>query len=186
MDAFEERVDIAHRAQSAEELVQLTADLSPPSNAPVKMTVETALAPPATGEAIAIFGGVERVGRWPVPRRLRTVAVFGGVVMDLREAQLPAGRVDVDVRVVFGGLQIIVPPNLAVEVHGSAIFGGFENVDRVPATPDPAAPVIHIHGTAVFGGVSIETRLPGESGRVAHRRRRRELREHRHKHRADD
>ena len=28
MDAFEERVDVAHRAQTAEELADLTADLS--------------------------------------------------------------------------------------------------------------------------------------------------------------
>lgn len=184
MDTFEERVTVAHRTESLQELTDLTADLSVLSPAVAPQTaLETVTDPPPSGEAMAIFGGVQRVGRWPVPRRLRVVAVFGGVEMDLREAQLPAGRIDIDVKVVFGGLQLIVPPTLAVEVHGSAVFGGFEQLDRVPPSPDPAAPMLHIHGKAIFGGVSIETRLPGESQGMAHRRRRSERRARRHQRR---
>ena len=71
-----------------------------------------------------------------------------------------------------GGVQIVVPPGLAVEVHGTAIMGGFQNVNRAPAHPDPDAPLLRVRGLAVMGGVEITMRLPGESEHQAHRRRR--------------
>ena len=55
----------------------------------------------------------------------------------------------------FGGVQIIVPPGLAVEVHGTAIMGGFQNVNRAPAHPDPDAPLLRVHGLAFMGGVDV-------------------------------
>lgn len=181
MEAFEERVTIAHRAETDEELAALTAELAPMAGTLVQSNPMTiAHEAPDSDEAIAIFGGVQRTGRWRVPRRLRAVAVFGGIELDLRHAELPAGSFVMDVRATFGDVQIVVPPNLAVEVHGSAIFGGFAHLDRVPPDPDPNAPVLHVYGKAVFGGVSIETRLAGETDLAAHRRQRQQLREERH------
>ncbi len=181
IDTFEERVAIAHRAQNSEELAALCADLARATPKPsAEPAIQLASKPPTADEAVAIFGGVQRVGRWNVPRRLRVVAVFGGVELDLRNAELPAGVIEIDVRAVFGGVQIIVPPTLAVEVHGLAIFGGFEHMHQEPPTPDPNAPALKIRGKAVFGGVSVETRLEDESQGMAHRRRRKEVREQRH------
>ena len=181
LEVFEERVTIAHRAETDEQLAALTADLAPVTGALVPSSPMTiAREAPDSDEALAIFGGAQRTGRWRVPRRLRAVAVFGGIELDLRNAELPAGPFAMDIRATFGGVQIIVPPTLAVEVHGSAIFGGFAHMDRVPPDPDPNAPVLHVYGTAVFGGVSIETRLAGETDRAAHRRERKQLREQRH------
>jgi hypothetical protein len=177
IETFEERVSVAHRATSPADLVALTADLSAlPPSAPIAPPVALAHDSPETGEAVAVFGGTQRVGKWRVPRRFRMVAVFGGIEIDLREAELPDGPFQMDVRATFAGVHIIVPPALAVEVHGSAIFGGFQHMDRVPPTPDPKLPVLHIQGIAVFGGVSIETRLPGESRLGARRRSRKEMR----------
>ena len=114
-----------------------------------------------------------------MPRRWRVVATFGGAQLDLREARFPTGVIDLEVRAVFGGVQIIVPPGLAVEVHGTAIMGGFQNVNRAPAHPDPDAPLLRIRGLAFMGGVEITMRLPGESERQAHRRRKVESRQER-------
>jgi hypothetical protein len=181
LEVFEERVTAAHRAQAPDELAALTADLSAAlAAAPVIRAVAVADGAPAVDSAVAIFGGTRRRGGWNVPRQLRVTAFFGGVELDLREARLPPSPVDVEVKAVLGGVQIIVPPNLAVEVHGSAILGGFEQLDRTPAAPEPDVPVVRIHGTAVLGGVSVETRLPGESSRSAHRRRHRARRAARH------
>jgi hypothetical protein len=181
MEEFEERLTLAHRAQTAEELAALTADLAAPAAAiPAAQDLQLVTEVPAQGNALAIFGGTRRDGAWTVPRRLRVTAVFGGVELDLRQARLPAGSIDVEVTAVFGGVQLIVPPTLAAEIHGSAILGGFDQMDRTPATPDPAVPVLRIRGLAVMGGVNVETRLPGESSLAAHRRRRRERRARRH------
>jgi hypothetical protein len=188
METFEERVTLAHRAADAQALAALTADLStppapPPAPAPsVAMTTQA----PASASAVAIFGGTRRTGTWVVPHRLHVRALFGGVEIDLRDARLPAGPIDITVDAAFGGVQIIVPPTLAVEMHGTAIFGGFEQMERASTTPDPGLPTVRVQGRAIFGGVSVETRLSGESQRMAHRRRHRERRARRHAHRGWD
>jgi len=187
IEEFEERVTVAHRAQAAEELAALLADLSPPPSEPATaQALAVANDAPERGEATAIFGGTRREGAWAVPRHLRVTAFFGGVELDLRTARLPPGLVDIDVTATFGGVQVIVPPTLAVEVHGTAIFGGFEHMDRTSSAPDSDLPVVRIHGRAIFGGVSVETRLPGESSFQAHRRRRKDRRALRHAGRRSD
>jgi len=139
--------------------------------------------PPAlvrrSGTVLAMLGGVERRGTWTVPRVLNVVAFMGGTMLDLREARLPPGPIELRVVAIMGGVEIIVPPHLAVESEGAAIMGGFEHVERAPQAPDPDAPVLRISGIALMGGVSIEMRLPGESSRDAKRRRKRELKERR-------
>jgi hypothetical protein len=186
IEEFEERITLAHRATTTDDLAKLTADLAvpaPPAPGAEARVSEQVASVPDQATAVAIFGGARRHGAWQVPRHLRVTAVFGGVEIDLREARLPNGPIDFEVTATFGGVQIIVPPSLAIEVHGSAILGGFDHLDRVAAAPDPGAPVLRVHGTALLGGVSVETRLPGESARVAHRRRRRERRRERHRRR---
>jgi hypothetical protein len=183
VDEFERRVTLAHTSASPEEIAALTSDLPASTTALAKATV--ALAPTSGDEGVApetvyaIFGGVDRRGTWNVPRRWRVVAAFGGAQLDLREARFPTGVIDLEVKAVFGGVQIIVPPGLAVEVHGTAIMGGFQNVNRAPAQPDPEAPLLRIHGLALMGGVDITMRLAGESERQAHRRRKVESRQER-------
>jgi hypothetical protein len=84
---------------------------------------------------------------------------------------------------VFGGVQIIVPPTLAVECHGVAVLGGFEGLHRAPAGSAPSSPLLRVRGQVLFGGVQIETRLPGEQLHWHHHRH--EHREERHALRAE-
>lgn len=179
LEEFEDRVTLAHRAASREELATLIADLSVTATSEPSATqgLDIASDAPERGEAVAVFGGTSRDGVWSVPKQLGVTAVFGGIELDFRKARLPAGPVELQVNATFGGVQVIVPPNLAVEVHGTAIFGGFDHMDRASPEPEPGLPVLRIRGRAIFGGVSVETRLPGESQREAHRRRRRSNRQ---------
>jgi hypothetical protein len=183
VDEFERRVTRAHTSDVAAEIEALLADL--PNAASAAPAGSVALVP--AGEAdggldapaqtvYAVFGGVDRRGSWTVPRRMRVVAMMGGASIDLREARFPRGVIDLEVKAIFGGVQILVPPGLAVEVQGTAIMGGFQNVNRSPPTPDPDAPLLRVRGLALMGGVDISMRLPGESERQAHRRQRLEQR----------
>ncbi len=185
LDAFDERVDLAHRADSVAALDRLVEDLAPipataeaaaPALAPAPVTAATAIELQRSEKQslVAVMGGVERKGAWRVPRRLRVLTVMGGADLDLREARLPPGVTELRVTSIMGGVDIIVPPGLAVEAHGWAIMGGFDGVDRAPAQPDPERPLLRITGFAVMGGISVRTRLPGESGLQAWRRERRE------------
>jgi hypothetical protein len=121
-----------------------------------------------------------------VPRRMKIVAIMGGAHLDLREARFPPGVVELDVTAVMGGIEIVVPPGLAVQMHGSAIMGGFADVDRAPANPDPDAPLLRVRGLTMMGGVAVSMRLPGESERGARRRERHALRDERREQRLLD
>jgi hypothetical protein len=190
VDEFEQRVGLAHRATSLAELDRLVEDLEPAK------AEETALAPsgrsraeldqiaahrPASKSIVAVMGAAERKGEWRVPETVKVFAFMGGVSLDLREVVLPPGTTTVQVVAFMGGVEIIVPPNLAIECEGAGIMGSFEAVDRAPAIPEPDEPLLRVTGVAIMGGFEISTRLPGESARQAHRRRRKELRDRRHK-----
>lgn len=101
-----------------------------------------------------------------IKRRLHTqdfqggemIAVFGGIEVDLREANMPPGKeVVVDANATFGGIELRVPYSWQVVMRGMGIFGGYED-KTVPPRPTEGvtAPRLLITGYAVFGGVSVE------------------------------
>ena len=190
IDEFERRVTVAQTSESAVEMEALLADLPAlaPDQAAAPATSTQALVPASQVQdeqtMFAIMGGSERRGAWSVPRRLKIRTMMGGAVFDFREARLPAGPVDIDIKAMMGGVVIIVPPGLAVEVNGSAIMGGFAHVNRAPATPDPELPLLRIHGLVVMGGVEVRMQLPGEDEHAARHRERRALRQARRDQRA--
>jgi hypothetical protein len=150
------------------------AELGAPARVAALVRAEDA---PRSRTVFAMFGGAERKGGWVVPRRLRVMTVMGGADLDFREARFAPGENRVAVFAMFGGVDIIVPPGLRVDVEGGAIFGGFEDATHRATADDPDAPRLVITGFAMFGGVSVEERLPGETGRQARKRRRHERRQ---------
>lgn len=183
VEEFERRIDLAHQASSLAELDQLVADLDMPAEEPATPATEAlvprvdeslAAARPRRKHVIAIMGGVNRKDRWLVPRTVHATAIMGGISLDFREAVFPPGRTRLRVTAIMGGVEIIVPPHVAVAADGVAIMGGFEDVHRAPARPDPDAPMLVITGVAFMGGVDIKTRLPGETAWQAWKRERRE------------
>jgi hypothetical protein len=179
VDEFERRVTLAHTSESSVEIARLTADLPALANAPAAQT--TALVPADEVKPVqtvrVLMGSTERRGSWTVPRRMNVRTTMGSTVLDFRDARLPAGTVEIQLRTFMGSAEIIVPPGLAVETEGSAIMGSFEHVDRAPAHPDPDAPLLRVRGLALMGSVEIKMRLPGETDRDAHRRLKAERRE---------
>lgn len=96
---------------------------------------------------------------------------MGTVHIDLREALLCQGEVEFDVTAIMGEVRFTVPPGLRVECEGEAIMGEFREMHRA-RDDDPTAPLVRIHGSTLMGSVRIKSRLPGESGIAAWRRRR--------------
>jgi hypothetical protein len=175
VDVFDARLARAHAATTVVELDALVADLEPlPQGARhvalAQIPVGASLDRPHT--VSAVFSSVERRGAWQVPSELTARCVFGSAELDFREARFASGVTELRVRAVFGNIEIVVPPHLAVECEGSAVFGNFEQAEHAVADPD--RPVLRIIGSAVFGNVEIQTRLPGETVGDARRRRKRE------------
>jgi hypothetical protein len=180
VDEFERRVTLAHTADSQEAIVALLDDLpalaTAPAGAPKSALVPADEVRPSQ-TLRAIMSSTERRGPWIVPRKMRVLATMSSTVLDFREARLPAGPIELDLRAVMSSTEIIVPPGLAVETEGVAIMGSFEHVDRAPAYPDPEAPLLRVRGLAVMSSVEIKMRMPGETERDAHRRHKQERRD---------
>ena len=165
LDEFEQRLNGAYAAATAEDLAVLVHDLSPES---ALLETELASAPstglatverPTQGQrAVAILGSVERRGHWTVARSSGALAVLGSVLIDLRDVTLPPGVTTLEVSAVLGSVEILVPPNLAVESQGSGILGSFEGMQRVPRDADPDLPVLRVQGRAVLGSVEVISR----------------------------
>ncbi len=168
IETFESRLESAYRCKSAEDLDALVADL--PSHGAIAHTAmivakvkpsPIVLAVDAAPRIVrAIFSNIERGGSTVMPHAVRVEAIFGNVELDLRETQFAPGVTELAVRSIFGSVEIAVPADVAVEVHGSAVFGNFEGTTRTVA--DPNAPTLRIIGSAVFASVVVRTVAPTE------------------------
>jgi Cell wall-active antibiotics response 4TMS YvqF/Domain of unknown function (DUF1707) len=164
LEEFEERLNRAYAASAVTELHALVGDLSPETavvvlDAALEPVATTSLLPVvAAPRAVAILGSVERSGQLAA-KVSGALAVLGSVVIDLREVSLPAGVTTIQVSALLGSVEIIVPPNLAVESEGACILGSFEGLQRVPHDPDPELPVLHVQGRAVLGSIEIRTQV---------------------------
>jgi hypothetical protein len=174
VDELERRVTLAHKSGDPQEIEALLADLPALAGDARLPAPRAALVPASEVRPVqtlrALMSSTERRGPWNVPRQLSVRSMMSSMVLDFRDARLPAGPVDIELRAVMSSVEIVVPPGLAVEMEGSAIMGAFEHLDRAPAQPDPDAPLLRIRGRIVMGAVQIRMQLPGESERDAHRR----------------
>jgi len=81
------------------------------------------------------------------------VALFGGVELDLTEAEAsPAAHLTL--RAIFGGIDVVVPRSWRVEIAGRSVMGGIANL-TAPDGADDDAPVLLIDAVAVFGGIEV-------------------------------
>lgn len=176
-EEFEVRLSRATDSESESELLALVADLPDvgeerkPAPAARSSEFEVVLNSGAVrddGALIAILGGSSRKGVWQPPRHLRVVAMLGGVDLDFTEAEMPPGTTEITVFAVMGGVDIIVPPGLNVDVSGVPFMGGFD--DKSAGMVDPQAPTLKIRGVAVMGGVDVK--MPRKYRRMLNARRR--------------
>ena len=101
---------------------------------------------------VAVFDGVDLKSRAKAFRGGSMFAWFGGVAVDLREAELAPGA-RLSVHTLFGGVAVRVPEGWRVESGMKAIAGGVDV--RTPAQDDPDAPTLRVDGLALFGGIAI-------------------------------
>ncbi|HEY0930029.1 MAG TPA: DUF1707 domain-containing protein [Gemmatimonas sp.] len=167
MDQLDERLAAVYRAQSLGELELLLVDPMNPAGSLAMESTVTRIASPAVvperGVAAAIMGGFQREGPWIVPRHLKVTAIMGGGELDLREARLGPGVTEIEVFTLWGGVEIIVPDGVRVDIVGMAFMGGF-TIRGGSATDDPHAPVLRVSGLAVMGGVDVRRKDRGRQG----------------------
>jgi len=105
----------------------------------------------------AIFGGVEKRLNSRDFRGGRLQAIFGGIELDLRDADMSETEAVIHTNALFGGIELRVPETWFVAARGQGVFGGFSDSTRYSPPSDPEKPkkTLIILGTALFGGVEI-------------------------------
>jgi hypothetical protein len=109
---------------------------------------------------VAIFDGIQLKSRAKSFKGGTMLSWFGGIAVDLREAELAPGA-RLSVRTLFGGIAVKTPPTWRIESDVKGLMGGIDA--QSPAQDDPDAPVLAVDGLAVFGGVAIGAKA-GPSG----------------------
>ena len=155
-EQLDERLTAVYLANSALELQQLLSDPFDPSRSleDWQRYWTTDELVPERGVAAAMAGGFSVKGGWLVPRHLKVWAVAGGGELDLREARFAPGVTAIEVVAVMGGVDLVLPEGVRVEVVGAAFLGGFDH-NAGAAVEDPNAPLIRVSGVAVMGGVDV-------------------------------
>ncbi len=151
MTEYEERLTKAYEAKTYDELDRLIADQ------PGAMTAGKRGAPPHPAPStllLAIMSGFERRGRWNVPKKLTTFALWGGGVVDLRYADFTSPEVEIRTYSIMGGQTILVPPEVNVELHGHGVMGTFDHLENGEGLP--GAPRIKVRGFSLWGKVAVK------------------------------
>lgn len=161
MSDYEDRLTKAYAAQTYDELDRLRSDLP---GYPVSMRRGGTCKPAPSTLLLAIMSAFERRGRWNVPKKLTTFALWGGGVLDLRYADFTTTDVEIHACSIMGGQTILLPPEVNVEIHGRGVMGGFDQYVEGDGTP--GAPTVKIRGFSLWGGVNIKrkNRKPRSSG----------------------
>ena len=158
LDEFSDRVERALGSRTKGDLVAVTADLPATYEAPAAPEQRRRK---RTSVVFAMFSGNRRRGRWRVGDRITAVAIMGGAEVDLRDAEIDCPEVTITAFAFWGGVEIIVPEGVPVELTGVPIFGGKHyRVADVP--PLPGAPRILVKAFPVMGGVAVRTKRRGQ------------------------
>lgn len=151
MSDYEDRLTRAYAAKTYDELDRLRSDLLGSSVSPRRSGSPK---PAPSMLLLAIMSAFERRGRWNVPKKLTTFALWGGGVIDLRYADFTSPEVDIHACSIMGGQTILLPPEVNVEITGHGVMGGFDH--QVAGQGTPGAPTVRIRGFSLWGGVGVK------------------------------
>lgn len=173
LEELEQRIERAYKAVSVAELDALTADLRG-----IAATVPKPAPPPRAGSPsvevapfhdhdriFSIMSETKRRGVWSVPQDLDVFALMSDTTLDLTQATLPAGVIEIEVRAMMAAVKIIVPPGVHVVDRIHSFMATVSSNAHDAATPPPGAPVIRLSGFVMMTEVKVRVRraeeLPG-------------------------
>jgi len=103
---------------------------------------------------VAVLNGIELESRARAFKGGSIFAWFGGVELDLTQAELAPGA-QLSVNAILGGVAIKTPPSWRVESNVRAVAGGVAVGERASSAAE-GAPVLALDGLALFGGVAVD------------------------------
>lgn len=120
-------------------------------------------AEPGTEEIdlVSIFEGQHLVSEADPFYGGKVMTMFGGVLLDLRNATPAPTGVYLDLITIMGGVSLVVPEGWRVKFDGNAILGGFS--DETKTSADDDVPTVTITGLLLMGGIQATTRSPAQT-----------------------
>ncbi len=109
-------------------------------------------------DELTFFGGGEKIINSNNFQGGRITTIFGGSEINLTQANLAEGIQEIEVFAMFGGWELIVPPNWQVKTEVTSIFGAVSDKRMVgPDTVRDHTRTLLIKGFVMFGGGEIKT-----------------------------
>lgn len=148
LDEFADRTAMVLRATTWAEAAPALDGLPEPGAEPP--------ARPPRRRTVGVLSGNRRRGPWRLLGRHTAVAVLGHCTIDLTEARLEGTEPVLRVVAVLGGVEVVVPEGVGVELDGLAVLGA--RSDRLKASATPPSVVLAVRATTVLGGVTVRHR----------------------------
>lgn len=101
----------------------------------------------------AVVGGITRKNASQSFQGGELTAIMGGCEIDLRDARMAGPQVVIDCFTMWGGIEILIPPDWVVEPQVSVIAAAFEDKTRPPVQP---AGRLIVRGTALMAGIEVK------------------------------
>ncbi|HEV7885937.1 MAG TPA: DUF1707 domain-containing protein [Acidimicrobiales bacterium] len=166
LDEFSDRVGDVFAARTRLELDKVTTDLPVPVTAVTPDAVDMPVAPQPEKRRravrrwiVGVMSGGSARGRWRPAEETHVVAFMGGCQVDLRNAEIDGPEVIIRAVAVMGGIEIIVPEGIEVDLGGFALMGGNDkHVKDVPRLP--GSPLVRVSAFSFWGGVVVKSRPP--------------------------
>jgi len=127
----------------------------PPVQLRVQRTLPDNVVPLQNGVTVW-WSTIKREGEWLLPRKFRAFTCMGSAELNLMHARMGSGVSEIEIRCIFGNIEITVPPDVRVECEGEGLAASFEVVrvgEIAPLADD--APTLRITGNAYFSSVTI-------------------------------
>jgi hypothetical protein len=145
LDEFSERVELAYRARSLEELEAASASLPAARTGPTRRRPVRAI--------VAFFGHVVRRGRVKLGRHGVVLGGFCDIDADLRGAEITGVATNLYVLLLFGNVDVYVPEHIGIDVTGVTVFGHRRQWGREAAGRE--SPVLRVRVFALFGTADV-------------------------------
>lgn len=162
MDELESRMERVYKSSSLDDLRRLTADLPEPAAVVPVVPPEAVVLAPDRDRVIAIMSETKRRGPWLVPQRLGVFAVMSDTTIDLTQATLPAGIIDIHVRSLCAAVKLVVPPGVQVVSRVGSVMGSVHGDGAPDDTPGAPAwrsgTVVRLTGWACMAEVAVKVR----------------------------
>lgn len=149
LDEFGERVALVFEASTRADLEAVLDDLPR-----VAEQVPETRRRKVIRWAVAVLGEHSPKGRIRLADTTNAIAIMGHCQLDLRNAEIDGQEIEINCLAIMGGIDILVPEGIEVDMMGLAVFGD-KRCTTGDVRPLPGSPVVHVRALAVFGDVRV-------------------------------